>query len=124
MRFADPEGLAHELVVSTVADAPLVAEHPDIPAELALSGFEGVRAYSAGPSARRRARARARRDATGDGTWELRGERRGSTIAYDPSPAEPAARARAACTTSRGARRSPSTRVAGAPAAAGVSRRR
>jgi len=28
--FADPEGLEHELIVSTV-DAPLIAEHPEIP---------------------------------------------------------------------------------------------
>ena len=30
-------------------DTPLVAEHPEIPAELALQGFDGVRAYSAQP---------------------------------------------------------------------------
>src|SRR6478672_2657618 len=37
LRFADPEGLDHELLVVTdVPDAPLVAEHPEIPAELAL----------------------------------------------------------------------------------------
>ncbi len=44
--FTDPEGLRHELVVSTSPDAPLAAEHPEIPAEYALQGFEGVRAYS------------------------------------------------------------------------------
>src|SRR3954451_1213913 len=49
VRFADPEGLAHELVVPTVADAPLTADHPEIPAEHALQGFDGVRAYSAAP---------------------------------------------------------------------------
>ncbi len=30
-------------------DAPLIAEHPEIPAELALQGFDAVRAYSADP---------------------------------------------------------------------------
>ena len=45
LRFANPEGLAHELVVSHVADEPLVAHHPEIPREVALQGFEGVRAY-------------------------------------------------------------------------------
>ncbi|MBA3748200.1 MAG: VOC family protein, partial [Solirubrobacterales bacterium] len=44
--FADPEGLAHELVIDETTDTPLIAEHPDVPAEHALQGFEGVRAYS------------------------------------------------------------------------------
>src|SRR3954454_2804449 len=46
VRFADPEGLAHELTINTTPDTPLVAEHPDIPATVALQGFDGVRAYS------------------------------------------------------------------------------
>jgi glyoxalase family protein len=51
--FADPEGLGHELVVSEAQDDPLTAEHPEIPAEHALQGFEGVRAYSHDPDASR-----------------------------------------------------------------------
>jgi glyoxalase family protein len=89
LRFADPEGLGHELAVRPVADTPLVAEHPEVPAEMALQGFDGVRAYNTHPGhsgivleevlgAR----------ALGDDTWELRGEVRGATIAYDPPPAE------------------------------------
>ncbi len=46
--FSDPEGLAHELVVST-EDEPLVADHPEIPAELALQGYHAVRAYAHHP---------------------------------------------------------------------------
>src|SRR5688572_2610114 len=34
--FTDPDGLRHRLVVSSVDDAPLVADHPDVPAEHAL----------------------------------------------------------------------------------------
>ena len=49
LRFTDPEGLDHELLVVDVSDAPLIAEHPEVPAELALQGFDGVRAYSADP---------------------------------------------------------------------------
>jgi glyoxalase family protein len=89
LRFADPEGLGHELTVSG-ADEPLSAEHPDVPAEFALGGFDGVRAYSGDPSGSQPiledvlgARA------AGPDTWELRGERRGGTIAYDPPPDEP-----------------------------------
>ena len=67
--FADPEGLEHELVVEDVPDAPLTAEAPDIPAEHALQGFAGVRAYARRPQASarpaRRARLRGRRRPTG-----------------------------------------------------------
>ena len=88
LRFADPEGLEHELVVSISPDPALIAEHPEVPAEFALQGFEGVRAYS--------------RDSEGtalvleqlmggvrigaEDRWELRGERRGGWIAFDPAP--------------------------------------
>src|SRR5204862_2128855 len=50
VRFADPEGLGHEIVLAGVPDPPLVAAAPDIPAELALQGFHGVRAYSSHPT--------------------------------------------------------------------------
>jgi glyoxalase family protein len=85
--FADPEGLGLELMIDDVSDTPLVAEHPEIPAELALQGFAGVRAYSNAP-------ARGRplledtlgfRD-TGQGEFESRGEKRGSFYTYDPAP--------------------------------------
>src|SRR6478752_5352476 len=33
LRFSDPEGLDHELAVVDVTDAPLIAEHPEIPAD-------------------------------------------------------------------------------------------
>ena len=90
VRFADPEGLAHELVVSQAPDAPLTARHPEIPAEHALQGFEGVRAYSDDLEGSARLLetllGAERRD---DETWELRGERRGSWIRYEPPPPEP-----------------------------------
>src|SRR5438034_2301280 len=47
--FADPEGLAVELVVDDSGEEPLVARHPEIPEEHALRGFAGVRAYAAAP---------------------------------------------------------------------------
>jgi glyoxalase family protein len=89
--FADPEGLGLELVVRPDADELLTAEHPDVPPELALGGFDGVRAYSAapersGPLLEGALGARPR----GGSTWELRGERRGGTIAYEPPPSQPA----------------------------------
>jgi len=89
LRFADPEGLDHELVASDARDAPLVAEHPEIGPDVALQGFEGVRAYSHAPERSaallRELMGAAERDG---GRWELRGERRGGWIAFDPAPAE------------------------------------
>jgi glyoxalase family protein len=90
LRFADPEGLGHELVVNASGDEPLSAEHPEVPAEHALQGFDSVRAYSVAPE-----RSRALLEdvmgavPAGDATWELRGERRGGTIVYEEPPAQP-----------------------------------
>jgi glyoxalase family protein len=90
VRFADPEGLRHELLVTAAPDAPLAAEHPEVPAEHALQGFEAVRAYSAAPE--RSAPVLEEllgAQAVGEATWELRGDVRGSLVAYDPPPQEP-----------------------------------
>jgi glyoxalase family protein len=48
IRFTDPEGLGLELAVVKTDDAPLTARADDIPAEHALQGFDGVRAYDSG----------------------------------------------------------------------------
>jgi glyoxalase family protein len=90
VRFEDPEGLAHELIMRAVDDEPLVADHPEIPREHALQGFEGVRAYTHDPE-----RSRPLLEQTlafewrGDETWEARGDERGGWIAYDAPPSEP-----------------------------------
>jgi glyoxalase family protein len=90
LRFADLEGLGHELVVRAGGDTALVAEHPEIPAEVALQGFDGVRAYSVQPEYSGILLERLLGStALGDDTWELRGRVRGGTIAYDEPPAEP-----------------------------------
>ncbi|MCW3014860.1 MAG: ring-cleaving dioxygenase [Solirubrobacterales bacterium] len=90
LRFADFEGLGHELVVSTAPDAALVAEHPEVPAELALQGFEGVRAYTGHPEGSAVVLERLMGAVGNDeDTWEVRGEKRGGWIAFDPAPAEP-----------------------------------
>ncbi len=89
LRFADPEGLEHELAVVQTPDPPLVAEHPEIPAELALQGFEAVRAYAADPEQSRSVLEQALAFTPGDDGWEARGERRGGRYSYDPPPIEP-----------------------------------
>jgi glyoxalase family protein len=90
VRFADPEGLRHELVVTGVADEPLIADHPEIPAALALQGFDGVRAYARNPELRTGPLLEAigfeRKDGT---TWEARGAARGGWIEYENGPEEP-----------------------------------
>jgi glyoxalase family protein len=89
LAFSDPEGLRHELLVPEVPDTPLVADHPEIPAEHALQGFHGVRAYSSDPERSRHALedllAFNRVD---DTTWEARGKERGGLYDYDEPPAE------------------------------------
>jgi glyoxalase family protein len=87
LRFEDFEGLRHELRVTDVADLPLVAEHPEIPAEHALQGFDGVRAFATDPG---RSHDLLERTlgfiSLGDELWEVRGATRGGTYAYDSPP--------------------------------------
>jgi glyoxalase family protein len=87
--FEDPEGLRHRLVGSSVADESLIAEHPEVPAEHALHGFDAVRAFAVAPGASRELL----EETLGfvpvsDGTWEARGPTRGGLYAYDVPPAE------------------------------------
>jgi glyoxalase family protein len=87
--FTDPEGLEHELVVSSVTDEPLSAHSPEIPSEHALEGFEGVRAYGNAPelSEPLLGETLAFRRVQGE-LWEVRGDERGSFYAYDRAPPE------------------------------------
>ena len=91
LRFDDPEGLQHELAVVETPDDPLIAEHPEIPAEVALQGFDGVRAYSLDPEAS----SGLLEETLGfvplgedENAWEVRGETRGGIYAYDAPPEE------------------------------------
>jgi glyoxalase family protein len=88
LRFADHEGLGHELVVAQVADQPLIAEHPEVPAEHALQGFDGARAFSADPERSRGLLEEALGFEPAGAGWEVRGKRRGGTWVYDEAPAE------------------------------------
>ena len=84
--FADPEGLVHELVVVSNGDEPLLADHPEIPKELALQGFDAVRAFTADPEPSRAFLEQALGFAPeGEADWEVRGDRRGSFYHYDHS---------------------------------------
>ena len=88
VRFDDPEGLTHELLVVDVPDAPLVAPHPDIPDEYALRGFHGVRAYAGAPQ--RSAQLLETLGFTGTGAdWRAAGAQRSGILTYDAPPAQP-----------------------------------
>ena len=88
LRFADPEGMGLELRVVETEDEPLVAEHPEIPTELALQGFDGVRAYALAPGASRKFLEETLAfEAAGD-HFDVRGDKRGSWYAYDEAPPE------------------------------------
>ena len=85
--FSDPEGLEHELAVVEVDDEPLIADHPEVPGELALRGFHAARAYSAAPEASAGLLESLEFERSADG-WEARGESRGGLYLYDEPPSE------------------------------------
>ena len=89
LRFVDPEGLGLELRVVDTDDEPLVAEHPEVPSEHALQGFDSVRAYSSDPERSRRLleETLSFEPVGGDG-WKVCGESRGSLYTYDSPPPE------------------------------------
>ena len=87
--FTDPEGVGLELAVVPTDDEPLVAEHPEIPTELALRGFDGVRAYSTDVERSRKLFEETLAfEPRGDAAWEIRGEERGGLFVFDPAPTE------------------------------------
>ena len=89
--FVDPDGLRHELVVSDAADEPLVAEHPEIAAKVALQGFDRVCAYAEDPRASSSILGEVLGfEAIGDtDTWQVDGATRSSIYAYEPAPSSP-----------------------------------
>jgi glyoxalase family protein len=87
LRFADPEGLEHELVVVDVPDAPLRARSTEVPEEHALLGFHAV---YAGVANGRKSSALLTdvMGATAAGSsFEVRGDRRGSFIHFSDGAA-------------------------------------
>jgi glyoxalase family protein len=86
LRFADPEGMGHELTVSAVADAPLSAAHLEVPAAHALQGFEAVRAQVADPARSEALVAQVLGFyALSPHDWEARGAQRRGRIVFEPS---------------------------------------
>ncbi|MGZ4257679.1 MAG: VOC family protein, partial [Gaiellaceae bacterium] len=89
LRFPDPEGMGLELAAVESEDEPLIANHPEIPADLALQGFDSVRAYTNDPErSRELLEGTLGFDPLGDKAWEVRGEERGGLYVYDVAPGE------------------------------------
>ena len=82
--FSDPEGLEHGLAVVETSDEPLTADHPEVPKEFALQGFNGVHAYASDPEQSRAFLEQALEfSPSGEAVWEARGEQRGGFYAFD-----------------------------------------
>ena len=89
LRFEDPEGLRLELMVTDAPDAPLTADHPAIPEQHRIQGFEGVRAYSsAAAGSSRMLEEGLGMEALPDATWIAIGDERRGWITYDTPPAQ------------------------------------
>jgi glyoxalase family protein len=86
LRFADPEGMNHELAIDRSEDPALTARANEIPEAFALRGFDSVHALVADP-----ARSEALLgDVLGfseqvEHVWQARGEHRGGRIAFAQS---------------------------------------
>jgi len=84
--FRDPEGLRHVLIPGESPDEPLIADHPEVPKEFALQGFNGVRAYTHDPEQSRRFLEQTLEfEPHGEAGWEARGEHRGGLYFFDQS---------------------------------------
>lgn len=84
LAFEDPEGLGLAMAADDTTDAPLVAVHPEISPDLALLGFDGVRAYSPSPEDSRQFLQGALAFTPEAGqTYVARGVERGAYYAYD-----------------------------------------
>ena len=97
--FADPEGLDHELLVADVSDAPLIAEHPEMPSEHALQGFHAVRAFASQPDAQPTACSRRSASAARDGAGRRAATAAARSTSTTSRPPAAASRARARSTT-------------------------
>jgi glyoxalase family protein len=85
LRFADYDGLGLELVVADDGNPPLRAEHPEIPAEFAITGLEGARAYGQFHNVEDTLLTQTLGFTwLGDGEYRLDGERRHFHWSYDP----------------------------------------
>jgi glyoxalase family protein len=88
LAFEDYDGLRFELVLDASGNPPLRAEHPEVPADHAIRGVAGARAYSAGGEIQPRFLTDTLGfTELGPGEYRLDGEHRRFDWAYDVPPA-------------------------------------
>jgi glyoxalase family protein len=88
LAFDDHDGLHFELVVAADGNPPLRAEHPEVPAEHAITGIEGARAYGTYSGVEEKLLTGTLGFTyEGDGAYRLAGPTRHFHWAYDPPPA-------------------------------------
>jgi glyoxalase family protein len=86
LRFADPEGMSHELAVNQTADEPLTARSKEVPDEFALQGFEAVQALVVDPAhSENLLRETLDFSEINKHDWQARGEHRGGRIVFEQS---------------------------------------
>jgi glyoxalase family protein len=89
LRFSDPEGLEHELLVYAGEESPLVPLHSEVPPPHAISGFHGVNAWSASPEGTEAALSSVLGfEGLGGAAWKVSGESRSGFYLLDPAPQE------------------------------------
>jgi glyoxalase family protein len=90
LAFEDYDGLRFELVVADDGNPPLRAEHPEVPAEHAILGVEGTRAYRARglDAARQLLTETLGFTDEGEGSYRLQGDERHFHWAYDEAPSD------------------------------------
>jgi len=87
LRVADPDGLALELVVADDGNPPLQAAHPEVPAEHAIAGLDGARAYSMFHGVEEKVLTDILGfEHLGDGEYRVQGQERHFHWAYDEAP--------------------------------------
>jgi glyoxalase family protein len=86
LRFTDYDGLAFELTPHDAGNPPLRARHPEIPAEHAITGVQGARAYAPASAVEQE---HGLLTQTLGFAHQGDGERRHVSWAYDPAPDEP-----------------------------------
>ncbi len=84
LRFADPEGMSHELAVNQARDEPLTARSKEVPAEFALQGLEAAHALMADPAPSEALLGEALGfSELGEHDWQARGEHRSGRIVFE-----------------------------------------
>jgi glyoxalase family protein len=89
LRFADYDGLEFSLAVASGEDPPLRALHPEVPAEHAITGIAGARAFAPASDIDEEQPLLAQTlgfTFLGNGRYRLDGEQRGFDWSYDPAP--------------------------------------